>query len=128
MESLLALISNGMKTVFEHIEHVKGKPHHIRKRVAFAAATGGAMVIALVWLVGSLSLGVFAIQDNSFADAVGQGGIETTSGASKSSGPQNLAGAAAALLIKDTKPHIEIVDTTPSTPADKKVEQTTIPF
>lgn len=85
------------------------------------------MVIALVWLVGSFSLGAFAIQDNSFADAVGQGSLETTRGA-QNGGVKNLAGVAAAMWTTDTKAHIEIVDTASSTPVAKKAEQTTIPF
>ena len=27
-----------MKNIFEHIEHAKRKPHHVRKQIAFGAA------------------------------------------------------------------------------------------
>jgi len=113
-----------MKTVFEHIEQVKGKPHHIRKRIAFTAAASGAVIVALVWLVGSLSLGVFALQQNSFADATQKSPVITTTPGAHT----GLAGAAAALESAGAPAHIEIVDTTPSNSAAVKAEQTTIPF
>lgn len=113
-----------MKTVFQHIEHVKGKPHHIRKRVAFTAAGALTGLVALVWLVGNLSLGTFAISGSTFADAVGKvPKIETTSQALP-----GLAGAAAAFDAGAKEPaHIVIVDTKPAV-IEKKVEQTVIPF
>jgi len=112
-----------MKTVFEHVEHVKGKPHHIRKRVAFAAAASGAALIAIVWLVGNVYMGVFALQETSFADATAQQPVITTSSPASES---SLAGAAAAFQGANTPARIEIVDT--STPPAPKAEQTTIPF
>ncbi|KKW44092.1 hypothetical protein A3J11_00245 [Candidatus Kaiserbacteria bacterium RIFCSPLOWO2_02_FULL_55_12] len=112
-----------MKTVFEHIEHVKGKPHHIRKKVAFTAAVVVTAFIALVWLVGSLSLGAFALEGSSFADATEQGKIDVTNTADTTSA---LAGAAAALQKEDAPARIEIVDTAP--PKQKKAEPTVIPF
>lgn len=118
-----------MKTVFEHIEHVKGKPHHVRRRVAFAAAMSGAAIVALVWLVGSFSLGTFALQENSFADAVGQGSIKTTDGGKGSpSVTSGIAGVAAVFQTANTPASIEIIDTVSSTYQGKKAEQTTIPF
>lgn len=113
-----------MKTVFEHIEYVKGKPHHIRRKVAFTAAGACTAAIALVWLVGSLSMGVFALKDNNFADSTGQENVITTPQTDTS----NLAGAAAALSNSNAPAHIEIVDTTPVVPAQKRSEQTVIPF
>lgn len=118
-----------MKTVFDHIEHVRGKPHHVRKRVAFTLAAAGAGVVGLVWLVGSVSFGLFAIQESSFAESTGQGGALATTG---ENGSSNLAGAAAALPASQNSAnapaHIEIVDTTPSTSGQGKAEQTIIPF
>lgn len=115
-----------MKTVFEHVEYIKGKPHHIRKRIALTTAAVGAGTIALVWLVGSISLGAFAIQGSSFADSTGQESVIVTNGDTNNS--QNLAGAAAALPSANTPAHIEIVDTNATTSAQKKPEQTTLPF
>lgn len=113
-----------MKTVFEHIEHIKGKPHHIRKKIAFATAAGVTSVIALVWLTSSLGTGAFAIKGSSFADSAGQSAPET---ADNNVGRSGLAGAASALLGADAPAHIEVIDAASST-SQKKVEQTVIPF
>jgi hypothetical protein len=114
-----------MKTVFEHIEYVKGKPHHVREKIAFAAATGCTVLIAFVWLAGSLWTGAFALKSSSFAESAGQSPPPATTYDSEKSG---LAGAAAALSADlNTPAHIEIVDTASSTP-EKKAEPTIIPF
>lgn len=121
-----------MRTIFEHIEHVKGKPHHIRKRVAFGTAAVLTAVIALVWLAGSLATGAFALKPTSFAQSTGQ---ESSTVTGSENGNQNiagvLAGQAAAALQNDSASvpaHIEIVDTTPSKAQAKKAEPTVIPF
>ena len=81
-----------MKTIFEHIERVKSQPHHIRKQIAFASAAAGTIIIALVWLAGSLATGAFAINGNSFV-----------ANAEKSAATSdNLAGVGAASAIPDT--------------------------
>ncbi len=115
-----------MKTVFEHIEQVKRKPHHIRKQIAFATAFGGTALVAFVWFASSISSGTFALKVTSFADIAGQGNLQT-SGAGGSNA-QNIAGVGAALDAKNTSARIEIVDTASSTRRAKKAEQTTIPF
>ena len=61
-----------MKTIFDHIEHVKGKPHHIRKQIAFGVATLGSALVALVWLVSNYTAGTFAITGSNFAMSTGQ--------------------------------------------------------
>jgi hypothetical protein len=118
-----------MKNIFDHIEQVRGKPHHVRKRIALAAAATGAGLVGLVWFVGSVSFGLFAIQGSSFAESAGQEGALATTG---ENGSSNLAGVAAAPLARqnatNAPAHIEIVDTTPSTPGQRKAEQTIIPF
>ena len=114
-----------MKNIFDHIERVKGKPHHIRKRIAFTAAAAGTTIVALVWLVGSLSLGTFAIKENSFSDSTGQ---ESVIAAGSDNGSPNLAGAAAALPNVNAPAHIEIIDAASSTSGQKKTERTIIPF
>ncbi|MFA6415071.1 MAG: hypothetical protein WC217_02305 [Candidatus Paceibacterota bacterium] len=114
-----------MKTIFEHIEYVKGKPHHIRKRIAFAVATGGTMLVALVWLVGSLSTGAFAIGGSSFAESTVPATAIEINGNNA-----NLAGAAAALTSvssENAPARIEIIDTT-SAVKQKQAEQVILPF
>jgi hypothetical protein len=117
-----------MKNVFEHIEHIKGKPHHVRRRVAFGMAALGSAFVAFVWLGVSLTTGSFAIKGSSFALTMGQDEVIATTSAS---GVSALAGAAAA--FGDTRSssapaHIEIVDTTPDHSTQKQPEQTILPF
>lgn len=115
-----------MKTVSEHIEYVKGKPHHIRKGIAFSAAAGCTTLVAFVWLAESLWSGAFALKSSSFADSARQ----SPEAIVYDSGKSGLAGVAAALSEDeraDAPVHIEIVDAASSTP-EKKAEQTIIPF
>lgn len=117
-----------MKTIFEHIEYAKSKPHHIRKQIAFTAAAGISVLIALVWLVGSISLGSFAIKGSTFADSTGKSQIVTTAKNETDSTIGGIAGAASALQDSNAPAHIEIIDTSASVPVKNKAEQTTIPF
>lgn len=116
-----------MKSVFEHIEYVKGKPHHVRRRVALSAAALGSAFIAVIWFVVNSVTGGFAIQGSSFAMNTENQAVATTSAADDS----QLAGAAAALpdtgAAASAPAHIEIVDTTPP-PTQKKTDQTVLPF
>jgi hypothetical protein len=116
-----------MKTIFEHIEHIKGKPHHIRKQVAFAAAIAGSSVVALVWFVDSIATGAFAIQGSNFAMSAEQAPAVATTSAS---GDQGLAGVDAATVLQqqNAPAHIEIVDTTPPAPVKPQSDQTVLPF
>jgi hypothetical protein len=115
-----------MKTIFDHIEHVKGKPHHVRRRVAFTAAAGVAASVALVWLLGNLATGTFAIQGSNFAASVG---AESPVVKTSDTGTQGLAGAAAAAVQDVSAPaHIEIVDTTPTPVVTKQPDRTILPF
>ena len=116
-----------MKNIFEHIENAKGKPHHVRKKIVFGVAGAGTTIVALVWFVGTLSSGAFALQGGTFAESAGQFPAITVDGNSGAN-PQNLAGAAAALQDANSPAHIEIVDTSPATSSGKKVEQTILPF
>jgi hypothetical protein len=117
-----------MKTVLDHIEHVKGKPRHIRHRVAVGAATLASALIALVWLGVNLITGSFAIQGSTFAMSTGQDDTVVTTSATANDG---LAGAAAALPQSQTASapaRIEIVDTTPAPAPKKQSDQTILPF
>jgi hypothetical protein len=115
-----------MKTVFEHIEHIKGKPHHVRRRVAFATAAGVSALIGFVWLVGSFATGSFAIQGSDFAMSTGRPAADVVSSSEQVG--TGLAGAASAIQSANEPAHIEIVDTTTSTPKKNQSEQTILPF
>jgi hypothetical protein len=116
-----------MKTIFDHIEYVKGKPHHIRKRVALATAALGSGLIAIVWLVGSLATNSFAIQGTSFAASMEQNTIVV---APSDVGNKDLAGVAAAAALQDSgsPARINIVDTSAAAASKQQSEQTTLPF
>lgn len=113
-----------MQVILNHIETVKEKPHHIRRQVAFAVAGGLAAFIGLVWLIGSLSLGAFAIKGSTFADAAGEGSFTPSE---YGDGTSQLAGAAAARLNSAESARIEIVDV-PAASKKSQQEQTIIPF
>lgn len=107
-----------MQALFNHIAHIKTKPHHIRKQVAFTYALIGTGVITLVWLSGSLATGAFAIRNTD----------ENVSPSVTTSAAQGLAGAAAALQNNASAPaQIQIIDTT-TTSSKKKADPTTLPF
>ncbi len=114
-----------MKTISEHIDTIREKPHHIRKQVAFGAAGGITAVIALVWLTANAAVGTFAIKTSTFPGAEEQPAVITTT----PEGNSNLAGAAAA-LDKNAPVHIEVVNTATSTPvvSNGGAEQTVLPF
>ena len=121
-----------MKTIFDHIEHIKSRPHPVRRRIAFASAAGGAGVIALVWFFGVFASGTFAIQGTNFAESTGaeQSGVAVAAPSDNNSGQPaqaGLAGAAAAISGPSKAPGIEIVDATSSAPA-RQPEPTVIPF
>jgi hypothetical protein len=115
-----------MKKVFEHIEHIKTKPHHIRKQIAFGTAGVVTTLIAIVWLTSSIGAGTFAIRDNSFAHINGDEGVSVVSGNNNG----QLAGAAAAPEVGNSKSpaRIQIIDVATSTPSSRKAERTVIPF
>lgn len=114
-----------MKNIFEHIEHAKGKPHHVRKQIAFGAAGGATALIALVWFVQSISSSSFAIKGASFAESSGQQSVIVTDGENRN---QNVAGAAAAFQGSSASAYIEVVDVASSTQKMRQVEQTILPF
>jgi len=116
-----------MKNILDHIEYVKGKPHHVRHRVAVGTATLGSAVIAFVWLTVSFMTGAFAIEGSSFAVSTGQNDSVTTVAANPTDG---LAGAAAALpeISASAPARIEIVDTTPAKAPQKQSDKTILPF
>ena len=115
-----------MKTIFEHIERVKGQPHHIRKRVAFGSAAIGTAVIAFMWLSVSIGTGTFALKDTSFAqNAENNSGTEVP----KDNDEQFAGVGAASVLRENSEPaRIEIIDANPSKPTQNGAERTIIPF
>lgn len=110
-----------MQVIFDSIENVKAKPHHVRRQVTFVIAGGIAALIGLVWLVGSLATGAFALKPSSFADV---GALQGSTDSTFSS--DQVAGAGAATGGAVPSDAIIVVDA-PKTP-QKAAEQTVIPF
>ncbi|MGH7175282.1 MAG: hypothetical protein ACREGR_02915 [Minisyncoccia bacterium] len=118
-----------MKTLGHHISVVRSKPAHVRKQVAFALAAGATALIALIWLVASLSAGSFHIADSSFADAESAPAAGTASSASNTS----LLGAALSAFSAAPAPaQLEVVGASASATAPSAASaedtRTFIPF
>ncbi len=110
-------------TVFDHIERLRGKPHHVRKQIAYGGAFAISAVIGILWFGVSLASGSFALHPTSFAEATaGRATVAETGGG----GEGVLAGAAASLSGAAPAPAIEVVDVAPA-PAPAP-EATVIPF
>jgi hypothetical protein len=112
-----------MKTLTEHIHHVRKQPHHVKKRVVFTVSGALTGAIAFLWLLGNLWQGSFALPNTSFADAQPTPGLVVSGSAGADS---LLAGAAASISTGPTS-GIQIIDTKQPT-IIKDAEPTVIPF
>ncbi|MDP2593866.1 MAG: hypothetical protein Q8P36_00795 [bacterium] len=123
-----------MRTISDHIEHVKAQPHHVRERVAFGFAGLMAGIIGIIWLGVSLASGSFAIAGNGFAQATGAAPF-TVNGQPAPGDTSGLAGASAALSPGDAAgasapAYIDVIqDGTSAAPKGAaSANQTIIPF
>jgi len=117
-----------MRTVSEHLDRVRERPHHVRRRIAFGTAGLLAGAIGLLWLGTSLATGAFAIQGAGFADAT-SGGIEVAPKGAPAN--QGLAGAAGAPSAGDTSAtQVEVVPSSdaPIRSPSSGASSTIIPF
>ena len=110
-----------MKTLTDHIEYIKGKPHHVRRSVAFGVSGAFTAFVGLVWISGNLISGAFYVQGSSFAES------NTTGVQVAAPSNANVAGAAAAFSAAQA-PSIQIVDTSSSSIKTQAPEPTVIPF
>lgn len=115
-----------MKTIFHHIERAKGKPHHVRRRLALGSAAGIAGFVGLVWFTHQAVTNGFAIQPNNFAETAHKSAAVVVY--DPSTAAQVAAGAAA--LPARAPAHVEVVtaDATSSAPSTPAKEETIIPF
>lgn len=112
-----------MQALLNHIERAKGRPHHVRRKLALTLASGVTGFIALAWFAYSLSTGVFTIQGSTLADT-----LAPSPSFADPSAP-GLAGAAAApQLSRASEPRIEIIDAKTSAAKPASPEATIIPF
>ena len=113
-----------MKTIFEHIDTIKDKPHHVRERVAFGVAGGVTAVVALVWFFAVVQTGTFAIAHSNFAESTGGGKASVAAVAPSEQGGFGIAGAAAAVPTTCAVPvHIEVVDQAKAPEAKRRSNQ-----
>lgn len=120
-----------MRTVLQHIDRVKERPHHVRRRIAFGTATVLASAIALVWLGTSLATGAFAIQGATFAEANGVAPVEAVADAG--SGASGVAAVAATAVATETpapEPAPAPIEVIPTKPKASRTSSgpTVIPF
>lgn len=54
--------------MFDYLEKLRRKPGHIRERIAFGTAAATTGVVALGWLMVTVSSGTFALSTPEFAD------------------------------------------------------------
>ena len=117
-----------MRSVFEHVDRVRAKPHHIRRRVALGGAGTLTGLIAVVWLGASLATGTFALKGSNFAEMTGAAPGERARAAAAGA----TAGAAAATESRPDAPaHVEVVPSGAGVPAPTPappVGPTIIPF
>lgn len=109
--------------VQNYVEHLKGKPEHVRRRYALAISGGITFVIAFAWITAIGTSGVLALSPQS-----GQRQI-----AENEPGPMSsLVGAAAAFRTGISSGSLNVVETEVSSsldrPEDKTQEATVIPF
>jgi hypothetical protein len=115
-----------MKPLSHHLHTVRQQPPHVRKQVTFTLAAGATALIALVWLVASLSTGAWRIEGASFATQSAQQPAATGAGAGSAA---LLGGAAAALTASSSASRLEVVGNAHETPpAPPAAEPTVVPF
>lgn len=115
-----------MKSLFHHVETVRAKPHHVRRRIAFGVSGGITSLIAVVWFTGSFASGAFTIPQSAYGNTPTTDAVTVVQHAGADI--SGIAGAAAALpAARSNAPaHIEIVSAPAATSTAK--EQTVIPF
>jgi hypothetical protein len=93
-----------MKTLSHHLAAVRSRPAYQRKQITFALAAGATALVALVWLVASLSSGAFRVAGSSYEESPSE-----RSGAPAGSSGALLGAAAAALAGTSTAPALQVV-------------------
>jgi hypothetical protein len=113
----------------DHIERLRAKPEHIRKRIAIGTSVGVTAVVALVWLTTLVTSGTLALNLVSPGGNIAEGGSGNVQGAvaETQTNFSQLLGAVGAISSSSTDPNLIIVDQAPTTtPANSN--PTVIPF
>jgi hypothetical protein len=125
--------------VRDHVERLKAKPEHVRRRIAVGTSVGITGVVATVWFFallfgGSLSLAIHPTilnGDGTVAQATDDGatsanGSNTSSIANANTGFSQLLGAVGISTQKPAAPALKVEDQAPA-PATTS-QPTVIPF
>lgn len=119
-----------MKTAAQHIEYIRSKPHHVRKRIVFVASSVITGFIAFIWIVTGLVTDSFAVKQSSFADATG-GSDTGVAVVQVNANRQGLAAVGAAVIPQSTNSapaQIEVVNSVPVVSPIDQSNKTVIPF
>lgn len=110
--------------MIEFIEQLRGKPHHVRHRIAVGTATGVASVIALGWVAVIIASHPFS-GSQFYANAPGSATVAAVT--QTKSGWQDLLGAVGAAGSAGSQPGITVVTTQSSTTVSTSTP-TVLPF
>jgi hypothetical protein len=125
--------------VRDHVERLKAKPEHIRKRIAVGTSVGITGVVATVWFFtllfgGTLSLATHPTiygSDGTVADTNGNGGTDgggtQTNAVAETNAPfSQLLGAVGISTAKQAPAALQVEDKAPAAPTT--TDPTVIPF
>ena len=119
-----------MAAVSEHLERLRAKPHHERRRIALGSSLAITALVAVGWVGGLASSPSLALKDREDGDLGMQGALTDTRGSFS-----ELVGAAgAAFGATSTPAQVTVVDTKARSTLDapranhNDTRETVIPF
>jgi hypothetical protein len=122
--------------MFEHLERLRNKPHHVRRNIALGSAGALTALLAVGWLTATIAGGSLALQPVPLDPTGATAAIASSVSDTSSSFSQLLGavGAATGISGSSTAPQLQIVDGAQSSTLAAKVStstassQTVIPF
>ncbi len=115
----------------DHIENLRAKPEHVRRRIALGASGGITGIVVVVWAVALATSGSFALTSGTLASGEPAPNIKNAFSETGSSFSNLLGAAGAALGATSTPPSLNIVETNTSSTLDTgaaDTNATVIPF
>lgn len=112
-------------SLLDHLEHLRAKPEHIRRRIALFSATGVTLVVFTAWLIS------FTVSDTLALDSQGvPANISTVSEGTKEDFSALLGAANAFQSAVEEGPGVEVVETNASSTLEAETtdQRTVIPF
>lgn len=112
-------------SLLDHLEHLRAKPEHIRKRIAFFTASGVTLAVALLWMVS------FTMSDTLALDSQGvPTNLSTVNEGTRQDFSTLLGAANAFQSAVEEGPGVEVVETNASSTIEEQTpeERTVIPF